>query len=318
MHEMKVKAIVPWFGSKRTMAPEIVVELGKHGQFFEPFCGSMAVLFAKEPSQKETVNDLHGDLIHLARVIRNETSAEMLYDRLQRVVQSEDLLECARQYLTDTDGDLKRLLEQPDPDAYSVERAYWYFLASWMGRNGTAGTQRLDYQIAVRWTKGGGSPTVRFRNAVESLPAWHVRLQNVVILKRNAFEIIDRFEDVKETAIYVDPPYVADSRAGFRFGPGSDHKYVHEFTHRQNGGRGLFVEEADDHERLRDILAGYKHARIVVSYYDCPRVRELYRGWTFVDHSRQKHLHAQNGRGARPKEAPEVLIINGPSYASVA
>lgn len=47
----------------------------------------------------------------------------------------------------------------------------------------------------------------------------------------------------------------------------------------------------------------------------CRGLRELYDGWTFVEHTRQKHLHAQNGRGARPKEAPEVLILNGVSYA---
>ena len=52
-----------------------------------------------------------------------------------------------------------------------------------------------------------------------------------------------------------------------------------------------------------------------MSYYDCPRVRELYDGWTFVEHHRQKHLHASAGRGARPKQAPEVLLLNGPSYA---
>jgi site-specific DNA-adenine methylase len=145
MQEAKVKAIAPWFGGKRTMAPLVVTEIGKHTQYFEPFCGSMAVLFAKQPSQKETVNDLHGDLINLARVLQEGPAAEALYDRLQKVLFSE--------------------------------------------------------------------------------------------------------------------------------------------------------------------------ARIVVSYYDHPRIRELYKGWTFVEHTRQKHLHAQNGRGARPKDALEVLIINGPSYA---
>ena len=43
-------------------------------------------------------------------------------------------------------------------------------------------------------------------------------------------------------------------------------------------------------------------------------VRELYRGWTFVDHTRLKTLHVQNGDG-QTKNAPEVLIINGKSYA---
>lgn len=300
----KVKAIVPWFGGKRTMAPEIVTELGKHGQYFEPFCGSMAVLFAKEPSQKETVNDLHGDLINLARILQNSVTAEILYDRLQRTLFSEGLLEQAKGIMERPNG-----LADPETAEEAVaaaDRAYWYFLASWMGRNGTAGTARIDYQIAVRWTKGGGSPTVRWRNAVESIPWWHQRLRNVVILRRDAFRILDRFEDVKETAIYADPPYHGTSRSGDpKNGRGG--VYAHEFEH----DSPMF---GSDHDRLAEILRGYRKARIVVSYYDCPQIRKLYEGWTFIEHTRQKHLHAQNGRGARPKDAPEVLIINGPSY----
>lgn len=294
------------------MAPLIVTELGKHGQYFEPFCGSMAVLFAKQPSQKETVNDLHGDLINLAMVLQQQDAAEGLYDRLQRTLFSQGLLEQARVELDAVSSQCNIWGECVEPSPASCDRAYWYFLASWMGRNGTAGTARLDYQIAVRWTKGGGSPTVRFRNAIESLPAWHERLRNVVILKRDAFSILDRFEDVKETAIYVDPPYTSETRGdGKSVKNGRGGKYLHEFQH----GGGMF---GDDHTRLADILRGYRTARIVVSYYDSPQIRKLYDGWTFVDHSRQKHLHAQNGRGARPKTAPEVLIINGPSYAGSA
>lgn len=316
---MKVKAIAPWFGGKRTMAPLIVTELGKHGQYFEPFCGSMAVLFAKEPTQKETVNDLHGGLICLARVLSDDLAAPPLYERLQGTLFSEDLVNVARQNLEGKDPPWwfldSKYGENPEPiigrrsDANMSEYAYWYFLASWMGRNGTAGTDRIDYQIAVRWTKGGGSPTVRWRHAVDSIPAWHERLRNVVILHRDAFKIIDRFEDVSATAIYVDPPYPQDTRGNMKKSRGG--RYKHEFNHQAGG----LLDAQDDHERLRDILANYKHARIVVSYYDCPQVRQLYDGWTFTEHTRQKHLHAANGRGARPKNAPEVLIMNGPSYA---
>lgn len=100
--------------------------------------------------------------------------------------------------------------------------------------------------------------------------------------------------------LYVDSPYVIDNKT--RSGSG---KYLHDF---ESSG-DMFAD--DPHERLRDVLTQYKHVRIVVSYYDCPRVRELYSSWTFIDKERQKHLHAQNGRGARPKKAPEVLIVNG-------
>lgn len=283
------------------MAPDIVKELGQHTQYFEPFCGSMAVLFAKDPSQKETVNDLHGDLVNLARVLQDADAAESLYDRLGRTLFSQDLLEQAKHELSDVFPPIGITQTLPD-------RAYWYFLASWMGRNGTAGTARLDYQIAVRWTKGGGSPTVRFRNAIESLPAWHQRLRNVVILRRDAFSIMDRFEDIKGTAIYADPPYESGTRSKGATKNGRGGKYLHEFDH----DAGMF---GDDHSRLAEILRKYQHARIVVSYYDCPRIRELYSGWTFVEHTRQKHLHVQNKRGASPKEAQEVLIINGTSFA---
>lgn len=302
-HDMTIKALAPWFGGKRTLAPVIVQELGSHSQYFELFCGSCAVLFAKEPTQKETVNDLHGDLINLARVIANRDMAEEMYDQLQRVVFSEGMLIEARQELEKS--------QPPEPPLYDFNRAFWYFLASWMGRNGTAGTDRIDYQIAVRWTKNGGSPTVRFRNAVESLPAWHRRLLNVVIIKRDALQIADRFEDVKETAIYADPPYPSQTRSNMGDNGGGGGRYLHEFAH---GGSGLFAGDNDDHARLAAKLTRYKHARVVVSSYDNEQYRELYKGWTFVQKPMLKLLHQQNGRGNREQEAPEVLIINGPSY----
>lgn len=278
------------------MAPAIVEQLGPHTQYFEPFCGSMAVLFAKQPSRQETVNDLHGDLVNLARVLADQKAAVDLYDRLQRVLVCEALLEEAQSELSHEITDFQSLNFNANS---AIERAKWYFVASWMCRNGLAGMDRIEYQLAVRWTAGGGSPTIRFRSAIDSIPAWHQRLTNVVILKRDAFTIVDRFEDAHYTAIYVDPPYVKQSR--------SHGSYEHDFSDSPMFG--------DDHDRLAQILRRYRWARIVVSYYDCPRIRELYDGWTIIEHTRQKNVHAQNGRGARPKEAPEVLLVNGPSLA---
>lgn len=315
-----VKAILPWFGGKRTLAPDIVQELGKHTQYFEPFCGGLSIIFSKPRSQKETVNDLHGDAINLARVIQEPRAAEKLYDRLQRVIVCEGLLEDARRWLAEyplEDAESEMHLDE-FPCCITpgmLDRAYWYFLASWMGRNGTAGASRQDYQIAVRWTNNGGSPAVRFQNAAASLPAWHIRLQNVVILKRDAFNIIPRFEDARGTAIYVDPPYPAETRSGWREGNGSEHRYLHEFQH--DAVNDLFGNGGDDHARLAKLLRNFNQARIIVSSYDCSRVRELYAGWTFVDKSMKKKLHLPSARGPA-MEAPEVLILNGPSYAEAA
>lgn len=66
-----VTAILPWYGSKRTLASRIVSALGPHRAYWEPFCGSAAVLIAKPVATMETVNDLHGDLIHMIRIMQH-------------------------------------------------------------------------------------------------------------------------------------------------------------------------------------------------------------------------------------------------------
>lgn len=86
-----ISAIAPWFGGKRTLAPRIVAELGEHRCYWEPFCGSMAVMLAKPKCPMETVNDLHGDLINLARCIQHRAAGPTLYRRLRRTLTVEGL-----------------------------------------------------------------------------------------------------------------------------------------------------------------------------------------------------------------------------------
>lgn len=287
---MKIKAIAPWFGGKRTLAPRIVAELGEHRAYWEPFCGSMAVLLVKPVSTFETVNDLHGDLINLARVLADEDRAVDLYARLSRMLMHEDLFHAAaarwRSHGIVEAGDL--------PD---VERAYDFFVCSWMGRNGVAGTSSYNQGFCVRYTKNGGHAATRWVSAIESIPEWHRRLSRVTILNRDAFELLPRIEDAKGVVMYVDPPYL---RKGAR--------YVHDF-------RDGFMDRANDHERLAESLRRFRRTRVVVSYYDDPALAALYPGWTKVMTPTTKALVNQ---GARDKSgatiAPEVLLINGPSY----
>lgn len=301
---MKITAIAPWFGSKRTLAPEIVRQLGKHSYYFEACAGSMAVILAKEPTEHETVCDLHGAMTNLAWCVQREEVAAKLYDRLQKVLYSDAV------YLDSKDWLNEREAKEPDdkwsgPDTIdpicheelNPEFAYHYFVASWMGRNGVAGTARVNYQIATRWTKGGGSGPGRFRAAVESIPAWHDRLRNVHILRRDLFDVLPKIQDDAAVAIYADPPYLPDTISG-------NSRYLCEFA-------------PDDHRRLAEALRRFKLARVVVSYYASPALADLYPDWTVLDCSRHKHLHVQNSRGTNRKEAPEVLLVNGPIAAAL-
>lgn len=292
---MLITSIDPRFGGKRTMAPVIVQQLGPHGFYFEGCVGSLAVILAKEPCQHEMCCDLDGHVTNLAWVVQDEKLGPWLFHALQRVMYDDTLYLRSKAWLDEHAG-----LEFPGPNGLW---AYHYFIASWMGRNGVAGTERVNYQIATRWTKGGGSGPLRFRNATESIPAWADRLRNVHVLRRDLFEILPKIEDDDGVAIYVDPPYLHETMSGKA-------RYVHDFPtiEEEKASKG----KKKGHLALAEILSTFKKARVVVSYYDHAILDQLYLGWTKMDCRRHQHLHVQNKRGMGRKEVPEVLFVNGP------
>jgi DNA adenine methylase len=186
--EMKIGAIAPWFGSKRKLAPTIVSELGPHRSYWEPFCGSMAVLLAKEPASMETVNDLHGELINLARVLQNDSTAVELYESTQRTLLHELLMEEAATRVRARD-------HAPAAESPDTQRAIDYFVCSWMGKSGVAGSKSYRMGVCARYTKNGGHGARRFVSSVDSIPAWHDRLRAVTILSRDGIELCEKIED---------------------------------------------------------------------------------------------------------------------------
>lgn len=231
----------------------------------------------------ETVNDLNGDLINLARVVKDKDIAFELYDRLSRTLCAERFfIESKESWISDES-------QHTEPN---VDRAYDFFVASWMGINGVSGTMRCNYQFALRWCVGGGQGASRWANVVSSIPAWHKRLQNVMIVQKDAFWLLENIKDDKGTVIYCDPPYIVKSN-----------KYVYDF-------------EDDDHCRLAELLAQFKQARVIVSYYDHPRLEDLYNGWHRA-YTGKNRCSMRNACGSGKSPAPggstsqsEVLLVN--------
>jgi len=287
---MKIGAMAPWYGSKRTLAPKIVEQLGAHRVYWEPFCGSCAVLFSKERCTYETVNDLHQDLVNLALVLQDEATALDLYGRVSRCVFHEELLPVAKRYL------IGRSAVPGRPD---VEWAYWYLVFSWMGLNGISGTPlQSTGTFAVRYSGNGGNGATRWASVCDSIPDWHQRLIGVQILSRDAFEVLPRIDDAEGTALYADPPY-----------PAKGAKYVHDFR-------------SEDHARLAECLRRFRKARVVVSYYEHPALADLYPGWTKLDGAYLRIAKSMVNSGKRDQagrtEAPEVLLVNGPAFGEKA
>lgn len=280
-NEMKITALAPWYGCKRSMAAKIIVECGSHSAYVEPFCGSMAVLMSKPPCSIELVNDLHADLINLARVLKCKTLGPRFYRHVRRWSLYEGVID-----------DAKAVIRS---DASGVDRAVAYFAMSWLGLNGYSGTNKelVNVNTARRYTLlAGGSPVTRFRSASRSALAFAKRLREVDIRSEDAIALLERLADVPRQVIYVDPPYIKKGA-----------KYLHDFDWLA-------------HRRLAAALHRFKDSRVIVSYYDHPDLAALYPGWTKVDCAMTKALVSQGRRDStHSAKAPEVLLINGESYA---
>ena len=275
--EMTYTATVPYYGSKRTLAPRIVEVLGPHRCYWSLFAGSLAVEIAKPAAGMETVNDLHGDVVNLTRVLRDEELSARLYWRLCRTIPGEQVFRESLHALGR--GAAPGIDAEPD-----VRRAYDFFVTSWLGLNGTVGTQRVGSGFAVRYTSNGGAPAKRFVGAVESVPWWHERLRTVTVLSECGIALAERIEDKAGTVIYADPPYLTKGS-----------RYLHDF-------------DSDDHRRLAAALCRFKLTRVVVSYYAHPDLAAMYPGWQMIE------CPVTQGMARLPagqvKTAPEVLLVN--------
>lgn len=272
------KRLVSWYGSKAEMAEAIIDYLGPHRAYYEIFAGSMAVLLSKPAAPHEHVNDLHGDLINLARVVASD-DAYALFERCTRTLACETLFREARQ----------RVIEAADRSP--LDRAYDFLLYSSIGTQGRNGTGNTAHGWEFQCPPVNTAST-RWESVVKSIPAWYERLRHVTISSMDVFDLLTQIEDRPDVAIYADPPYVYGT---------VDRRYLHDFA-------------PEDHERLAIGLGRFASAKVVVSYYDHPLVRDLYGDaarWQIIDASKRKSMsRTASTAEKRNVVSPEILILN--------
>lgn len=107
-----------------------------------------------------------------------------------------------------------------------------------------------------------------------------------VVIENQDFETLIRHYDRPDAFFYADPPYFSTEdmyEVGFGW---------------------------DDHVRLRETLGRIK-GKFLLSYNDCPEIRELYDGFSLFDFSR---THSMAQRYEAGKEFKELLIANYDYY----
>lgn len=192
----KMKTVLKYPGAKNRIADWICGYIPPHKVYLEPYFGSGAVFFNKEPARIETLNDLDGNVVNYFKIVRER--AQELAAQLNMTPFSRDEYYRACEIL---------------PEDSEMERARKFAVRCWQG----FGCSNL-YRNGFRSSQQSTSPytTKEWRNLPERLIAAGERLKNAQIENLPAVELIKRY-DTADVFLYVDPPYLHGTRKNYLY-----------------------------------------------------------------------------------------------------
>lgn len=252
-----MRNVLKYPGSKWRLADKLVELIPPHHSYLEPYFGSGAVFFRKEPSDIETVNDLDNDVANLFWCIQQDP------EKLARLVMTTPY---SRQIYDDSykDNPISNMLLGLDP----YHKACQFLIRCWQGH----GFRTNGYKVGWKNDVQGRERMYALWNWYR-LPEWIIeiseRLRQVQIECRPALEVIRRF-DYENVFMYIDPPYMLGTRRG--------KQCKHEMSD-------------SDHEELLQELLNSK-AKIMLSGYASEMYDTALSEWNRMEFS----SHAEQGK----------------------
>jgi DNA adenine methylase len=152
------RSFLSWIGGKSRLARQIIPLIPAHQCYCEVFAGAAWILFKKEKSEAEIINDINTDLVTLYRVVKHHLDEFIRYFRWVLVAREE----------------FERFLEENPGTLTDVQRAVrFYYLAK------SSYGSRIDAPtFGVSTT---GYPRLNLLRIEEELSAAHLRLSQVVV-----------------------------------------------------------------------------------------------------------------------------------------
>lgn len=236
-----------YLGGKRILRYSLISLFPNHVCYVEPFAGGAWVLFGKQPSKVEVLNDINHFLITFYSVIQKnyENFVKMfLWEFISRKKFDE--------YLHDLrDPDIRKILT----DVEIAHRYYYVLKYSFGGQGKNFGYSRTRKPKSLSAT-----------NLLYFITAVHERLQNVIIECLDYQEIINRY-DSENTLFYLDPPYrVKSAQSYFKFFKDDDFIALRDRLEKISG---RFVLSLNDDPFILNLFEKFTIKRIDVKYSVC-------------------------------------------------
>ena len=265
----------------------------KYGRFIDVFGGSGSVLLGKpEIHPFEVYNDFDKNLVNLFRCMKERTMATVRELGFCNLNSREDF-NAIRKFFEQREEFTDEYLRE---ELLLTELTFPPLQANELKELRTRITKDHDVRRAAMFLKllrysysssckSFASQPFDIRKLFGLIKELENRMANVVVENQD-FETLIKHYDRPDSFFYADPPYFS-SEGMYEVGFGWD-----------------------DHVRLRDTLKSIK-GKFLLSYNDCPEIRELYDGFSLLDFSR---THAMVQRYEAGREFKELLIGNYDLY----
>lgn len=237
-----MKSFLAYMGGKSLLANKIVPKIPPHACYCEVFAGAAWLLFKKEESRVEVINDINTDLVTLYRVIKHHLEEFIRY--LKWVLVARDEFERFREENPGTLTDIQRAVR------------FYYLLKTGYG----ARIKNPSFSVGIT-----SKPRLNLLRIEEELSAIHLRLARVYIENRPYEDVLARI-DKPDTFFYLDPPYY-----------GCEDYYGPSIFAREDFGklkeilssmRGKFIMSINDTPQTRELYADYP-CEVVKTSYSC-------------------------------------------------
>jgi DNA adenine methylase len=257
---------VKYHGGKTYMSSKLIPLMPDHRHYVETHGGGLSILLAKDPiGVSEVVNDIYGHLMAFWSVLQNEA----LFQRFKRLCE-------ATPFSSEQWKQSQKQLSNDDP----VVAAHAFLVQNRLSRQGLHKDFATLSRNRVR--RGMNEQVSSWLTAIDGLQEVHERLKRVVILNRDALDVIQQ-QDGEHTLLYVDPPYVSATRV-------AKAAYAHEMSDQ-------------DHHRLVDAILMCSGKVMLSGYPNAIYQRLEAAGWDTFDFHVTKSSSSQ---ATKPKAVERV------------
>lgn len=265
-----------WLGGKTKLRKTIISCFPKHKAYIEIFGGSGTVFFGKPPelSKIEIINDVHGELVNLMKVISgtyfDETVRQEFISYVRNMPAARSAFEEWKKWKPDR-------LDQLSPAA----RAFRFYYCV---KKGFSSTPTGGYE-ASPLSKSRYNMNTDFDQFADRFRATNAQIENMDFRK-----LIEKYNKTGAKAIfYIDPPYWIANNTNY---------YEFVFTE---------IDHQDLRDACDDITTNGNY--FLISYDDVDTIIDLYDG-CYIYRTDPVSYNAAEEHGSRKTSKSELFITN--------